>query len=484
MTASCTKFLTEEPKTFDSPTIYYNNEQEMQSSVNGCYAGLESVFASGIGLALNGHVFFEGLTGLCWREQSGGNELMGFTLPLVENLDLVNANFWRDYYKAIENCNSTIEGIETSTAQVAEDTKNALLAEVYFLRAYYYSRLVAMFGPIPYKTKKTTGTANSALPLDSEETVLDGCIADLQHAEMLADKAAWNPANGHVGKGAIKSLLAKVYMQKAGHPCNDVACYELAYEKAKEVVKQNVYSLFGSYADLRNQANENVGEFIFCLQREAQERGNYLVGTVYPLTEPAIAQSVNGGGGFVPNQSFVDSFEEGPRKDAFFFTEYPSFADPSVIVKFPPHVFKFFDDSASALADLKCGMDYWIIRYADVLLTLAEAKTMADGGKTTNADAIDAYWQVRSRAVHGDTKPTTLTFETVFEERVKELAFENITWFDMVRARKAYDPLQDKVVDIIGHMAEGHPGHPFTEKDMLLPYPYRERTYNPNLVRK
>ena len=484
MTASCTKFLTEEPKTFDTPQVYYNTAEEMQFSVNGCYSGLSSVFASGIGLALNGHVFFEGLTGLCWREQSGGNDLMGFTLPLVENQDLVNANFWRDYYKAIENCNSTIHGIENSTSDVDEATKNALLAEVYFLRAYYYSRLVSMFGPIPYKITPTSGTADAALPLDSEGTVIDGCIADLQHAETLAENVAWNPANGHVGKGAIKSLLAKVYMMKAGHPCNDSSYYQFAYDKAKEVVNSNTFSLFGSYADLRNQANENVGEFIFCLQREPQHASNALVGTVYPLTAPTIAKSVNGGGGFVPNQSFVDSYEDGPRKDAFFFTEYPSWEDPNVIVKFAPHVFKFFDESADALGELRCGMDYWIIRYADVLLTLAEAKAQADGGSTSDQAAVDAYWQVRSRAVTGETKPSSISFETVFEERVKELAFENITWFDMVRTRKAYDPIQDKVVNIIGHVAEGHPGHPFTEKDMLIPYPYRERTYNPNLVRK
>ena len=53
MTASCTKFLTEEPKTFDTPQVYYNTAEEMQYSVNGCYGGLSSVFASGIGLALN-----------------------------------------------------------------------------------------------------------------------------------------------------------------------------------------------------------------------------------------------------------------------------------------------------------------------------------------------------------------------------------------------------------------------------------------------
>jgi hypothetical protein len=114
---------------------------------------------------------------------------------------------------------------------------------------------------------------------------------------------------------------------------------------------------------------------------------------------------------------------------------------------------------------------------------MAEAKAMADGGSTSDAAAINAYYQVRSRAVNGAEKPSSITFNQVFKERIHELAFENISWFDMTRARKAYDPVKDQVVDIIGHVAEGHAKHAFTETDMVLPYPMRERKYNPNLVR-
>ena len=226
-----------------------------------------------------------------------------------------------------------------------------------------------------------------------------------------------------------------------------------------------------------------MGEFIFSIQREKEHAGNPVVANCYPLNSPFIAATVNGGGGFVPNQSFVDSFEDGPRKDAFFYTEYPSFEDPSVIVQFTPHIYKFFDESNDAIANNRYGMDYWVIRYADVLLLMAEAKAMADGGSTSDAAAINAYYQVRSRAVNGAEKPSSITFNQVFKERIHELAFENISWFDMTRARKAYDPVKDQVVDIIGHVAEGHAKHAFTETDMVLPYPMRERKYNPNLVR-
>jgi hypothetical protein len=114
---------------------------------------------------------------------------------------------------------------------------------------------------------------------------------------------------------------------------------------------------------------------------------------------------------------------------------------------------------------------------------MAEAKAMADGGTTSDPAAVEAYHQVHSRAVPADPKPASITFNQVFKERVQELAFENITWFDMVRTRKAYDPVKDQVVDIVGHAAEGHEKYAFKESDLLLPYPMRERKYNPNLVR-
>ena len=482
MTASCTKFLTEEPKTFSSPEVYYSNIEEMQSAVNGCYDGLQVIFASGIGVALNGHVFFEGLTGLSWREQSGGYQDMGFTLPVKVNEDGVNAWVWRDYYKAIENCNSTIHGIETSTADVAEAQRNTLLSEVYFLRAYYYWRLTSMFGPVPYKTTMTTGVAGAALPLDTQETVIDGCIADLKHAEELVANDAWNRTDGHVSKGAIKALLAKVYMSRAGYPINDSSAYALAYEKAKEVVNSGAFSLFDTYADLRNPENENTREHLFSIQREGEHAINVMTVTTYPLTDPLLTPRSAGGGGFVPNKSFVDSYAEGPRKDGFFYTEYIAYED-STLLTFEPHVFKFFDETEGALKKGEVGLDYWVIRYADVLLTLAEAKVQADGGSTSDQAAVDAYWQVRSRAVTGEEQPSILHFDQVFKERVWELAFENITWFDMIRTQKAYNPVSDQVVNFIGHQAEGHSGYTFKESDIYLPYPVREKKYNPNLVR-
>lgn len=63
--------------------------------------------------------------------------------------------------------------------------------------------------------------------------------------------------------GAIKTLLAKVYLTMAGYPLQKGnEYYQLAYEKAKEVIDSGAFSLFADYKDLRASENENSGEHI------------------------------------------------------------------------------------------------------------------------------------------------------------------------------------------------------------------------------
>lgn len=483
LAVSCSGFLDEEPITFVSPDTYYQTEEEMQDVVNGCYAGLDCIFSGLIGIQMNAHVLFEGLTGNSERMASGSLKSMGYELPMDVTSDGINLNLWSGYYVSIENCNSTIDALEKNSAGVNQSTVNGFLSEVYFLRAYYYWRLATIFGDVPYKTEKTTSANNASISKTPVAEVIDGVITDLTRAEELSADEAWTRSDGHVSKGAIKSLLAKVYLTKAGYPIQDSASYALAYAKAKEVYDSGAYSLFGSYADLIDQTKENSGEFVFTIQREAEHASNPVTDNCMPSTTPVIAAAGNlGDAAFVPTLQFYNSFDDtDARKTAWFYTSYKALNSDEIVHFSRPYVYKFFDASNNSLQNQKNGLDYTVIRYADVLLTLAEAKVGADGGSTTDPTAIDAYYQVHHRAFSSATAPASLDFDTVFKERVKELCFENQTWFDMTRTRKAYNPLTDSVVDMIGFAAAGHPTGAFTTNDLYLPIPLRERRLNPNL---
>ena len=483
MTASCTSFLAEEPKTFVSPQDYYNTEADMQAVVNGCYSGLNTVFDGLVGFSMSAHVLFEGLTGNYDRLGAGGGNLksMGFELPYDTTSEGINENLWKGYYFSIENCNATIQALEAKNSDncsVPQDTINKLLAEVYFLRAYYYYRLATIFGPVPYKTTSTTGVNDSALAPDSEEVILSGVVKDLESAEKLFGDMAMTRTDGHISLGATKSLLAKVYLTMAGYPVQKTECYKLAYDKAKEVVDSKAYSLFDDYAKLHDEAYENSGEIIFAIQREAEHASSNMTCYTAPV-EPSVCANSTNGGAFVPTASFYASYDDADaRKTAFFFTEYAGQAFAR------PYVFKYFNAASKCIDEGKDGLDYIVIRYADILLVLAEAACA--GGSTSDAAALAAYQQVHGRAFAGSAAPSSLSQDDVLKERIFELSSENQTWFDMTRTRRAWNASEKKMVNMIGYSPDGHAtinGYAFQESDVYIKYPAREERYNPNLKR-
>lgn len=477
---SCTGFLTVEPKTFMSPDNYFNNESEMEDATNGLYGAVSSTLFTGL-VAVNhtGWVMYELLTGYHDRNYPYQQEVLGVHLPLLEDNTLVEY-CWDHRYTSINNCNNVIKGIENSAATVSETVKNRCLAEAYALRAYYYFGLVREFGPVPMTLLPTTDTKNIALVPETEAKVYEQIVKDLQTAETLLSGTKMNPADGHIGLGAVKSILAKVYLTMAGYPLQDGSCWQKAYDKAKEVVKSGDYSLFENYSDLRIAEKENQGEWIFAVQHDPiySQSGIHSALLPYGPNEiDASSFSSNGvfGGSIVPTSQFIGTFTLGDKRAAekgWFYSSWNGLEFTR------PYIFKFFDESA--LADGKSGEDFPIIRYADILLVMAEAA--CKGGETTDADAIDAFWQVRHRALPGYAKPSSIGFDDVYKERVWELCFEAQNWYDIIRTRKILDVANNRVVNMVGFKPIQH-DVAFTAEDLYFPYPLSETRLNENLKR-
>ena len=123
-----------------------------------------------------------------------------------------------------------------------------------------------------------------------------------------------------------------------------------------------------------------------------------------------------------------------------------------------------------------------IIRYAEVLLIYAEAQNEADG--LPNQQAYDAFKAIRDRAQL--VTPAIGTFtqatfrEAVWRERWHELAFEGITWFDMVRLRKVYNQTSNGFDDFVGHVLLNS-NQALQAKHLLFPLTRSEMINNPNL---
>lgn len=108
-----------------------------------------------------------------------------------------------------------------------------------------------------------------------------------------------------------------------------------------------------------------------------------------------------------------------------------------------------------------------IIRYADVLLTLAEASCKRGGGISVTPDVIDAFNAVRTRA--GLEAKSSITSEDVLLERRLEFAFEGHRWFDLLRT----GDIRERMLLHGKGMQEYH---------VLFPIPSQELAINKNLV--
>lgn len=488
---SCDSFLEEEPKTFLSPDFYFQSEAQINAAVNGIYTFLDDCFSSDIEQGSQTYLFLEYLPGYGDRPYSGST--IGLNQAINLNIKEDNSyieNIWETYYKAIENCNSVIESMGIVTPEIInEETKNKLYGEVYFLRAYNYFNLVRLFGKVPLKLSSTKNLSDIEEKLSSIEDVYFQIEKDLLTADSLMANNAWASIEGRVAKGAVKSLLTKVYLTMAGYPLQQgMEYYKKAYEQAKTVVVSNQFYLFDNYAALRDVANENSGEYIWMVQRQSQYASSPVHFNLLPYPEPEepISSAGSNGGALAPAQAFYDSYTEGDERveeKGFYYTKHETLNDPNNLVELGrPYIYKFWDEEAAESGN--SGKNYPLITYADVLLMLAEAKTQIDGGSTNDMDAINAYFEVRSRANPNEGKPTLISTNDVLKERFWEVCFEGQTWFDMLRTREAFNVTTRNIVNLIGYNAPSHPeGHQFEEEDLLFPYPLREKRLNPNLTR-
>lgn len=475
---SCSDFLDEEDASNFTKDTYFTKAEHAESAVNGIYEPMTSITNSGFGGGT--WMMLEFATGLA-------NTSLGQATDIYLVKDLINnsdngygQNFWTEYYLGISRANLAIEKIPD--INMNETDKQKYLGEAKFLRAYYYFGLVRMFGHIPLITSSVDLSseqlyAEQAAP----EAIYDLIVSDLTDAENAG--LPWLDASGRVSKGAVKAMFADVYLTMAGYPLQKTENYQLAADKAKEIINSGEFRLFDSYDDLHNPATKNTGEYIFMTQFAANiQSGNWQPG-ILAYNLGISAYSAQTGGIFSTNE-FVSSYEEGDKRaeeKQFYFTSYSLEADRNDSINLgAPYIYKLFDIQAneeSAQSDL----NWSIYRYADVLLMYAEALNEAQGGPTS--EAYDAINQTRRRAELPDlTGLLQDTFRNeVRIERVHELSFENKTWYDMVRWRKAYNPETNELEDFVDHNFSYLPNKALTARELLFPIPTAEIQNNPNL---
>ncbi len=477
--SGCDDFLSQtDPSSFTKDN-YYTQPSHAEAAVSAIYDDLRAVRGGGFG----------GAPWLMTEFQTGiANTELGQATNTLDIRQLQNTaandygeTYWESHYRGIANANEALANIPD--IQMDEAQKNQLLGEARFLRAYYYFNLVRLFGDVPLILEPVG--LNSDL-LEPERTptaeVYDAIVEDLTWAEQNSG-LPFNSESGRVTLGAVKTLLSSVYLTMAGQPLNAGSeYYELARDKAAEVINSGEYYLFESYDDLHSDEMENVGEHIFMVQFDQDIVGHTgLQSVTLPYNQDISVLSAETGGIFV-QQEFYDTYEEGDKRTEekeFYFREFTSATDRSDTVDVGNwYIYKFFD-TETHLSSAQSGRNWPLFRFAEVLLIYAEAENEVNGPTDSAYEAVN---RIRSRAEIPDLSGLSQTAfrEAVWKEKWHELSYENKIWFDMVRLRKAYNLETGDFDDYVGHTFVYGPT--LTERELLYPIPADEIRNNENLT--
>jgi len=139
---------------------------------------------------------------------------------------------------------------------------------------------------------------------------------------------------------------------------------------------------------------------------------------------------------------------------------------------------KFLDEEARINTWLQSTTDFMDIRYAEVLLSYAEA--VVESGQGNTAVATQALNDIRKRAGH--TVDIPLTLENVLRERKVELAFENKEYWDLIRRREYHEIFNNYVKTALVPLLDlrgPEPAYIFVRKNVpgAQPNTFPERDY-------
>ncbi len=435
-TASCKKeFIQRSPVSSVTIDNLYKTDKDYQDAIIGTYAALRDAY-----------------TNMWQYGDIRGDDAFIFVSnqPSTRAVDVFSVNSsegllnttWTNCYIVINRANNILTRIENADVSVVKN-KDRYIAEAKFLRAMAYFDLVRIFGDVQMITNLLTTEETLKTPRTPAATIYtDIIIKGFTDASTKLPMVNTGSEVGRATKGAALALLGKVYLT-----VKDFAKAEKALSEI--TTAPYTYALLPNFNDLFDYSkNEHHNEYIFDIEYESNLNGmgsiftnQFLPNVVQMLT----FYGINGGFGesMSPTTSFINLWDAADKRKDITVQCCGSWTNPTTgqVIRFnattPQSYTKKYITPVSVLNDSKAN--WKVVRYADVLLMLAEA--MAENSKTT--EALVPLNQVRTRAglpAYTNLSQTGVRDAVALERRF-ELAFEGQRWFDLVRTGKALGAL-------------------------------------------
>lgn len=435
LTGSCKKAVTVDlPGDYLVSGAVFNSDRSAQSAMAGIYSQL---MQTNLQFGNNAITVFGGLLSDELHTNVTGAIEEFYTNSVGISNSVVQSNFWSVAYKSIYQTNALLEGLAASTG-VSNPVKQQLSGEARFLRAYFYSYLVRLFGDVPLITG-TDYRVNAVKERTPTADIYAQIKEDLQVA--LTDLPAAYPATGRSrpNRWTAAALLARVSLFM-----NDPTT---AAQQAGAVIQSGVYSLSPSTANVfLATSNETLWQLV-----PVQPNYNTWDGNLF-ISNSGIIPS------YTVSPGLLAAFENGDQRK----TQWLKNTTVNSVVY--SHPFKYKVKTSATVTENQV-----MLRLAEVYLIRAEARLLL-GDLTGARDDLNL---VRSRAGLGAspamTSPAIAT--AIWQERRVELFAEwGHRWFDLQRSGQ---------IDAV--MSAAKPGL-WQPTDALCPIPQSEILRNVNLT--
>ncbi len=268
-TTSCSDFLEEENKTGETADLAYNTISGIDGLITSAYTYTHGWWGKEPALGLSemgSDLFYYGYDNkqksLCSYDLTA--EAFGNNTSDNPCLD----QYWEMFYAGIDVCNNALKYVPTCT--VIDDSKKAAYqADAYFLRALFYSQIVAIWGPAPYNAEPVAAINNNPVRVSEAELyahIFDDLKLAMQNyktANVTSDATA--TATGRAHYYAAEALYAREALYAASWlGANSVNGYGNLYTEAlnaaTDVINNSGATFYTRYSDTWNLNNENAGD--------------------------------------------------------------------------------------------------------------------------------------------------------------------------------------------------------------------------------
>ncbi|MCW9706065.1 RagB/SusD family nutrient uptake outer membrane protein [Fodinibius salsisoli] len=354
-----------------------------------------------------------------------------------------------DKIRTVALATDLIDKMGNSDVDISQDLQARYVAEAKTLRAFIMYILLDYWGPVNPKLDPETLSDDEIIPRMSEEAYVQQMLTDLDEAiPNLDDKYNGDAENwGRMSKGVARMVKLRIHMHQKN--------WAEAESVGKELMNMG-YSLMDDYEAVFNV--EQNQEIIYAVPANGQSPNYYLTEILPPGFRSSVDGSITDGDGgwygyWIPWE-FYDKFSDNDARKETILDEYKDSGGNTIDARAEhqgaiPVKFTEFEGNGPDFS-----MDQPVFRYAEVLLSVAEAINEQDG---PTAEALSLANQVRERSFDPADMPSWSGLgqeafrDSLLLERGREFYAEGLRRTDLIRHGEYINRAQDRGLNAEDH---------------------------------